>query len=254
MSTHNDPSAGSPPLAVLVIDDDPAVRGLLLDALTQEHRVVVAVESAEEGLAQLPYHEFAVAFVDHRLPAMDGLTLCGYLRRASPLLEVVLVTGEESRSLRHQVQEEGLRFLPKPLVLDDVLQLVAEQEQQLRRRATDPAPDPYLHPRLDEGLLDEVALELGLPPAPERLREALTLRLKEAARQLRSRTLPQERDRVLLFSGIVACRLLGIPLPTVPDGRSLAEEYDRLMLRQGRATAFTPPAPATPPAPRRPAR
>jgi two-component system response regulator (stage 0 sporulation protein F) len=228
------------PLSILVIDDDPGIRRLLLETLHQECWLVVAVGSAEEGLAQLPYTNFAVAFVDHVLPGMDGLTLCGYLRRANPLIEVVLMTGEESPRLRHAALEEGVRFLSKPLTLAEILRVVKEQQDALRQRAVRSAvEDPDFAPRLHTGLLEEVARELDLPPVPDRLKEALIQRLRDCLVRMRSKSRYLEKDRLALFSGIVAARLLGISLPTVMDGRLLAEEYDRLMLRMGKRPEFT---------------
>ena len=230
------------PLPILVIDDDAGIRSLLLEALHDEHHLVVAVGSAEEGLAQLPYLEFAMAFVDHYLPQMDGLTLSGYLRRANPLIDVVLMTGEENPKLRQAAQEEGIRFLAKPLSIDRVLQLVEEQRAALRRRAEVlTREDPHHCPRLDLPLLDEAAAELQLPPVPERLREALVGQLRSSLSHLRSRSRFEEKDRLLLYAGILTARMLRIPLPSVIDGRSFAEEYDRLMLRLGKRSEFTAP-------------
>lgn len=229
------------PLPILVIDDDPGICSMLMEALHCKHHMVVTANSAEEGLAQLPYLNFAVAFVDHYLPRMDGLTLSGYLRRANPLIEVVLMTGEESPRLRHAAQEEGIRFLSKPLSMDAVVRLVEEQHEALNQRAAKMAQsDPWFRPRLDLPLLDEAAAELDLPPTPERLREALVVQLRQALARLRSRNRYSEKDRMLLFAGILAARLLRIPLPTVMDGRTLAEEYDRLMLRLGKRSEFGP--------------
>ncbi|MBM4319832.1 MAG: response regulator [Deltaproteobacteria bacterium] len=230
------------PLAILVIDDDPGICNLLLEALHDERYLVVTVHSAEEGLAQLPCFNFAVAFVDHVLPRMDGLTLSGYLRRANPLIEVVLMTGEETPRLRHAAQEEGIRFLGKPLSIEQVTRLVEEQHQALHQRAEKMKhADPWFCPRLDLPLLDEAAAQLGLPPAPERLREAVVVALRDALAHLRSRGRYNEKDRLLLFAGILAARLLRIPLPAVMDGRSFAEEYDRLMLRLGKRSEFGAP-------------
>lgn len=62
-------------LTVLVIDDEPQVCNLIASAFTRRGDVVVTASSAEEGLEQLPYFTFQVAFVDHHqdLAALSGL-------------------------------------------------------------------------------------------------------------------------------------------------------------------------------------
>lgn len=226
---------------VLVIDDDPGIRSFLIDVLHGKEYTVVAVASAEEGLAQLPYLRFGVAFVDHHLPRMDGITLCGYLRRANPLIDVVMITGEENPSLRKAAESEGIHFLQKPLSVDQILQIVEETREALEQHAaaTD-TKDPFFAPRLGP-LLDEAAVQLGLPAVPARLRETLVRGLKSCVSRLRSRSRFSEKERVMLFAGILTARLLGITLPLAADGRSLAEEYDRLMLRMGKRAEFGQP-------------
>ncbi len=222
--------------AILVIDDDPDLRALLIDLLHGEEMTVVAVASAEEGLAQLPYLSFDVAFVDHHLPRMDGLTLCGYLRRANPLVEVVLITGEDSPHLRNAAAEEGVRFLEKPLDLDRVLKIIDQHRKDLLARE-EIAEDPYWAPRF-EPWPEDLPSGTSLPAAPARMHDALLREIKGALSRLRSGTRYTERDRVLALSGLLSARLLGLSLPLLADGRSMTEEYDRIMLRLGKRPEF----------------
>ncbi len=222
---------------VLVIDDEPGIRMLLTDALHGEGYTVVAVGSAEEGLAQLPYMDFLVAFVDHNLPAMDGLTLSGYLRRANQRIEVVLITGSEDECLRRAAEEEDVRFLAKPLSIDRVLSLVEEQVQQriqLEAAAgdTDHAPRTHL---LADG---QLVRELRLPAASTRLGNVLVKRIKRCLSRMRSPRSYNEQDRVLALAGLITARVLQVSVPCTSDGRTLHEEYDRLMARMGKRTEF----------------
>ncbi len=224
--------------SILVIDDDQGILDLFVEALHMEGYTVVAVDSAEAGLEQLPYNDFSVAFVDHHLPGMDGLTLCGYLRRANPLVEVVLMTGAPDARLEQAAREEGIRFLTKPLDFDEILDLVEDHVERLSEREDRLAePPPFFSPVFSPYLARAVA-NAGLPAAPERLQRALIRELKAALSRLRTRRTHDERDRTFALAGILAARLLGIDLPKVADGRTMEEEYDRLMAIKGLRTEF----------------
>jgi hypothetical protein len=47
-----------------------------------------------------------------------------------------------------------------------------------------------------------------------------------------------ERDRVLALAGLLSARVLGIDLPKTQSGHSLYQEYDQIMVQQGRRTEF----------------
>jgi len=65
-------------LTVLVVDDQPPNLRLMEAMLTPRGHQVVTANSAEEGLALLPYYTFQVAFLDHQLPGMEGALLGEY--------------------------------------------------------------------------------------------------------------------------------------------------------------------------------
>ncbi|MEO8179468.1 MAG: response regulator, partial [Deltaproteobacteria bacterium] len=80
------------PLNILVIDDDADLRQMFERLFNGEQHQVVLSASAEEGLQLLPHWTFHIAFVDHRLPGMDGLVLGEYLRRNNPDMSIVMMT------------------------------------------------------------------------------------------------------------------------------------------------------------------
>ena len=55
-----------------------SLRGLLVDIIGRGGHQAVPVASAEEGLELLPIWTFQVAFIDQRLPGMEGLVLGQY--------------------------------------------------------------------------------------------------------------------------------------------------------------------------------
>ncbi|MCL6522711.1 MAG: response regulator transcription factor [Firmicutes bacterium] len=82
-------------LHILVVDDEPAIRQVVHDRLSQEGYRVSAVASAEEALALLERERPDLAIVDLMLPGLDGFTLCERIRERSDLPILVLTARSE---------------------------------------------------------------------------------------------------------------------------------------------------------------
>ena len=110
---------------ILVVDDDPGIRGLIDLALSDEgYRVVTATDGAAalEVLAQqLP----AIILLDMRMPIMDGWEFARtYRARPGPHAPIVVVTAaREATERAAQIAAEGV--LPKPFRLAELLAVVA---------------------------------------------------------------------------------------------------------------------------------
>lgn len=230
---------GDHQLNVLVIDDDPGIRSLLVDIVTRKEHQPVPVESAEEGLELLPFWTFQVAFLDQNLPGMEGLILGEYLRRNNPDMTIVLITGEPSQQLERRTRDLSIRFLPKPFnishiseILDDYIENAANREQsRIHREDLDFSPPIALYAEELRGYFD-------MPNIPNRIEELLVNGIKRGLNELKSVNRYSERDRIAVLSGLLAAKVLGINLPKTSRGTSLYEEYDELMKSNGRRKEF----------------
>jgi two-component system cell cycle sensor histidine kinase/response regulator CckA len=115
-------TAGRP---VLLVEDEPPLLRLAARALRGAGYAVLTAGSAEEALDLLEAGAPApLALVsDVVMPGLDGLTLAERLRARHPGLPVLLVSGYAEAALGRDLTAEGLRLLPKPYALND---LVAE--------------------------------------------------------------------------------------------------------------------------------
>jgi len=231
-------SAGQ--LNVLVVDDDEAMRRLLVDIISRDEHQVVAVESAEEALESLPFWTFQVAFLDHNLPGMEGLVLGQYLRRNNPHMTIALVTGDDDERLPGQTRDAGIAFVAKPFepeVVRRLLREYAEEAEERRVRRHEQQASDYGPPIADYATA--LTESFGIPKVPGRVQNRIVETLKRSLNNLRSPSRYTERDRVVALSGLVAAKVLGIELPRTKSERTLFEEYDALMRENGRRPEFS---------------
>ena len=226
-------------LNVLVIDDDESIRRLIVEIVGRQEHQAVPASNAEEGLKLLPFWTFQVAFIDQRLPGMDGLVLGEYLRRNNPDMTVALVTGEGDARLERRSRDLSITYIKKPFEVREILDVIdayvagarEREARRLNREDEDFAPPIARH-------ANELAEAFTMPGVPSRIEDRLVETIKRCLSDLRTVGRYTERDRVLALSGLLAARVLGVRLPRAPSGRTYFEEYDALMRQHGRRPEF----------------
>jgi DNA-binding response OmpR family regulator len=123
------PGAGSDPSPqVLVVEDDPSVRGLLDTLLTSEGYRVVTASDGIAGLHEAAASRPAVILLDLVMPDLGGLRVLQEMH-ANPMLAdvpVLVLTGrlEAIPALEDQLGRD--RVFSKPFGVADLLSRVAE--------------------------------------------------------------------------------------------------------------------------------
>ena len=119
---------------VLVVDDEPAVRFAIEEALAGVGFDVVSAASGAEATTRLAGVEVVVS--DLVMPDEDGLALARRLRELDADLPVILLTARGSEAIAVQAMKAGVHdYLTKPFAIDE-LRLVVEracETHQLRR-------------------------------------------------------------------------------------------------------------------------
>jgi two-component system, NtrC family, nitrogen regulation response regulator GlnG len=112
---------------ILVADDEPAMRWLLERLLRQAGHAVTVVEDGPAALEAAARPEpFDIAFLDIRMPGLDGLEVLSRLRAASPDTAVIVMTAHGSvRAAVEAMQRGAYDYLAKPFDNDEALLLVA---------------------------------------------------------------------------------------------------------------------------------
>jgi DNA-binding NtrC family response regulator len=109
---------------VLVIDDEVDLCWALENSLRSSGYTVVTATNRVEALEQLNRHHYVVAFVDTKLPDLDGLAFAALIRQQNPRTSVVLISGyyyQEDETITEGLQK-GLfiDFIAKPFNLNEV--------------------------------------------------------------------------------------------------------------------------------------
>ena len=116
---------------VLVVDDDDAVRSGLYWALNSDYQVLQA-SSREEACALINDEEIEVVVSDLHLPPhvddiAEGLALIDVARSHDPPLQVVVITGSDSkRAALEAVRRGAYGFFEKPLDPGELLHIVSQ--------------------------------------------------------------------------------------------------------------------------------
>ena len=110
---------------ILVIDDEPGIRTVLTDILTDEgYRVLVAGDGFE-GFRILAEQTINLVILDVWLPNMGGIDILKKIKEDFSGIEVILISGHANIDLAVKAVKLGaFDFLEKPLSLDKVVTLI----------------------------------------------------------------------------------------------------------------------------------
>jgi len=226
-------------LTVLVVDDDAAMRALIVNLVIGEGHQAIPAGSAEAGLETLPHYRFDVAFLDHNLPGMEGLVLGEYLARNNPRMSVVLVSGETEGRLARQAEAVGATFVAKPFEPERLVAILEAAEARERAPREAPAPSPTAGPVDLVRHWATVGAAFSVGSCPSRLESTLNQGIREALEAIAFRGGFDEEARATAYTGLIAMRVLGLDIPSTRSGQTYCEWYDTLMIDAGRPASFS---------------
>lgn len=144
--------AGGAGRAILVVDDDAEICGMISLVLTGEGYVV---RTAESGVLaeEIVRHGFLpdLVILDLIMPGQDGLTTLRHLQRSHPSIKVIILSGVTgTRQVVEAVKHGAYEYLGKPCRPSELVALVAEC---LGVTCTEQGKEyALLHEELDEGV------------------------------------------------------------------------------------------------------
>jgi len=153
------------PCRVLIVEDDPHSRDVLVNLLQEVGCTVVQAFDGNEGLARCRAERFDIVFSDIRMPHMDGVEMISRLR-ADPATASLPVVAVSASSLEHERRfyiDNGFQdFIGKPYPFQDVYRALVD----------------HAGVRLRPAVPEDAGADAGrpAPPAsgvPQRVREQL---------------------------------------------------------------------------------
>jgi CheY-like chemotaxis protein len=130
---------------VLVIDDDPLFRNLIVSSLRSDYLVSVAGDGAE-GFRKASEHPPDFAVIDIQMPGWDGLRTLKAFRAASELARVgtVMLTADASRETVMAAIQGGADdyVIKSTFSREAFLQKLARLRQRLESRLAETSPRP----------------------------------------------------------------------------------------------------------------
>src|SRR5215468_4080851 len=126
---------------ILVVDDDPRLRDLLVRYLTEQGFQVHALADSREVDKRLQRDPPHLLVLDLMLPGEDGLALCRRLRGAGETVPIIMLTAKGEDVDRIVGLEMGADdYLPKPFNPRELVARRAGARRQDQLRALHPRP------------------------------------------------------------------------------------------------------------------
>jgi CheY-like chemotaxis protein len=117
---------------VLVVDDDPIVRGLICRALEDEGLTVVAAENGELAVSEATRARPSLVVLDVSLPVLASDVVAARLRQLGPDDLPVLVITADGRASEKARALGAYAYLQKPFDIDRLVDLVERGLQRGR--------------------------------------------------------------------------------------------------------------------------
>ena len=126
---------------ILIVDDEPQIRRVMLTTLTSHGYTVVEAASGEEALEKLRSERPDLIILDVNMPGISGIETCAEIRTSSDV-PIIMLTIRNSERDKVQALDAGADdFVVKPF---GVQELMARIRAALRRSAPGDTAPPFL--------------------------------------------------------------------------------------------------------------
>ena len=120
-------------MRVLVAEDDPALREVLVQGLEDSGYFVDAVENGDEAINQLRWYDYDVAVLDWRMPGKPGIDVVAWARQHEKRTGLLMLTARDTTSDRIQGLDTGADdYVVKPFDFGELLARVRALQRRPR--------------------------------------------------------------------------------------------------------------------------
>ena len=112
---------------ILIVDDDKVIRFTLTATLEEEGYIVDTARDGKEAIEKTNANFYNVAIVDWRLPDVEGTKLLPKLKRTTPDMVKIMLTGYPSmNNAIDAVNKNADAFFVKPVAVSDLISKMKE--------------------------------------------------------------------------------------------------------------------------------
>ncbi len=112
----------TPPLRILVVDDEPPIRRFLRTSLISQGYQVLEADGGEPALAMLLHNAVDVLVLDLGLPGMDGFDVIKQLRDSGSAIPIVVLSVRTDEAGKVRALDLGADdYVSKPFGMDELL-------------------------------------------------------------------------------------------------------------------------------------
>src|SRR5258706_43325 len=122
---------------VLVVDDEPGLRDMLVFGLTDRGYQVVTAENGEQGIEKIQKEQFDIAICDIMMPGKSGVEVLKAARESQSETEFIMATGYATLETAIEAMKLGAYdYITKPYSLDqlDIIFAKALEHRRLKSR------------------------------------------------------------------------------------------------------------------------
>src|SRR6185436_19323287 len=120
-------------MRILVAEDDPGLRDVIVLGLADNGYHVDAVERGDDAIDQLRFYEYDVAILDWRMPGQEGIDVVAWARRHKRPTAILMLTARDTPADRIRGLDTGADdYLVKPFDFGELLARVRALQRRPR--------------------------------------------------------------------------------------------------------------------------
>jgi len=136
-------TAGSLPVQVLIVDDEPAILRFLRTSLRAQGYQTIEAETGAQALTTFARNRVDVLVLDLGLPDLDGLEVLKRLRESGSSVPVIVLSSRADEPGKVKALDSGADdYVTKPFGMDELL---ARLRAALRHRLQQQGEKPIFH-------------------------------------------------------------------------------------------------------------
>lgn len=120
-------------MRLLVAEDDPGLREVLVQGLEEAGYVVDAVERGDDAIEHLRFHDYDVAVIDWRMPGRPGIEVVSWARAHNRPTALLMLTARDTADDRIAGLETGADdYLVKPFDFGELIARIRALQRRPR--------------------------------------------------------------------------------------------------------------------------